>query len=951
MSYDADADVDTVGKDWKWYDQDGGHGCIGEVIEVEVGSDKTWVSVRWRNGEVHPYRWGTRGCKFDLAIAEVTLLSGETVHSHRSPTFASIIDHYLLVVSPSLPQQWQRDEEEEYTIEGKIDFTATASVVSTKEENEVTVVSKHHEPLSPPDEPYCKFQSVLDPEEWCVESVDVPLVDVSSYVDEYSITRQSINRSLFASASEAPPTTQSNDFNVKPTVDNMNESESTFGHYETPSESRIEDDDIANNAQPLQSHPSAQSPLTVEHTVSSQSSSAKDLDSLNASETETGKIFRSSTRLEEQASRERLDSEYADEDYIGRTSSDNIAQSGGHFRTETFALDAVLTSLETIVSQTPPRKLLKKNSAQRLMSKCATDSKVDRRKSVPLTEGYNNNTHYQRSCQSFLKTAIDSSEDDSDSRTVDVDVDSNNNNNNNDIITVVDRVDNNNINNNNKGDIKVIPTNPLQRRHSELMQFQHRKELTSHPSMPPLQFRGRRHSASSASDYLDSVEYPINSPEWLLAVKDRLSEAAEERKVHDERVRRLVENLNDSNVKRRKLAQLATAEAIELRAKEEASTRVAAIKAKRAGDCSPVELAHCSVKEVKLFRFGSSGNVAVSTSSLGVRDVPSPGSSSGSATQVEQNQNKSDSLQRDGVTIPIASASFDDAEFFSGKFYTPIKSKRSSLGSSLSLSPSSSPVTSPHHNRSHKKSPARTPVSSSLSALIRQATRTQELGLRPIEFDSSSPSPPTLTRAHEDRGSFIRLDELELKNSSNESIATNDNNAQQSDIPMYLNLPTVPSGTPTSQLTDENEVVMYDVTSADYYESDGEDHEDCKSVSESIADGGTGSICIPKDKKSEGGTSSPNSSYVSWKSYEEIIFVQDEFGQIEVASQEQPIPAEKSDIRNNRKAKHAQFKHRRKSEPPDLSSVSGNRSRGTSRSDSFVYQKWVRENSTESDLS
>ena len=53
------------GVDWKWDDQDGGSGKIGEVIEVKGNG---WISVRWNgNKKSSDYRWGKDG-KFDVKL-------------------------------------------------------------------------------------------------------------------------------------------------------------------------------------------------------------------------------------------------------------------------------------------------------------------------------------------------------------------------------------------------------------------------------------------------------------------------------------------------------------------------------------------------------------------------------------------------------------------------------------------------------------------------------------------------------------------------------------------------------------------------------------------------------------------------------------------------------------------------------------------------------------------
>ena len=55
------------GGDWKWDDQDGGNGKVGEVVAVKGNG---WVSIRWSTpGKVKPgdYRWG-KDAKFDVKV-------------------------------------------------------------------------------------------------------------------------------------------------------------------------------------------------------------------------------------------------------------------------------------------------------------------------------------------------------------------------------------------------------------------------------------------------------------------------------------------------------------------------------------------------------------------------------------------------------------------------------------------------------------------------------------------------------------------------------------------------------------------------------------------------------------------------------------------------------------------------------------------------------------------
>ena len=53
------------GSDWKWNDQDGGCGAVGEVVTVK---DNGWITVRWPNKkQAKEYRWGKDG-KFDVKL-------------------------------------------------------------------------------------------------------------------------------------------------------------------------------------------------------------------------------------------------------------------------------------------------------------------------------------------------------------------------------------------------------------------------------------------------------------------------------------------------------------------------------------------------------------------------------------------------------------------------------------------------------------------------------------------------------------------------------------------------------------------------------------------------------------------------------------------------------------------------------------------------------------------
>jgi hypothetical protein len=54
------------GPDWGWGNQDGGKGCIGEIIERNLSTG--WTTVLWSNGYKSGYRIGVEG-KYDLALA------------------------------------------------------------------------------------------------------------------------------------------------------------------------------------------------------------------------------------------------------------------------------------------------------------------------------------------------------------------------------------------------------------------------------------------------------------------------------------------------------------------------------------------------------------------------------------------------------------------------------------------------------------------------------------------------------------------------------------------------------------------------------------------------------------------------------------------------------------------------------------------------------------------
>ena len=64
------------GPDWKWDDQDGGTGKMGEIIR---GLDEDlWVRVEWESGGSNSYRWGSEGA-YDLEVVEKISTSSKTV--------------------------------------------------------------------------------------------------------------------------------------------------------------------------------------------------------------------------------------------------------------------------------------------------------------------------------------------------------------------------------------------------------------------------------------------------------------------------------------------------------------------------------------------------------------------------------------------------------------------------------------------------------------------------------------------------------------------------------------------------------------------------------------------------------------------------------------------------------------------------------------------------------
>ena len=55
------------GKDWKWYDQDGGEGSLGTVIGPDIYHEG-WIEVKWDCGHKNNYRVGAQEA-YDLLSA------------------------------------------------------------------------------------------------------------------------------------------------------------------------------------------------------------------------------------------------------------------------------------------------------------------------------------------------------------------------------------------------------------------------------------------------------------------------------------------------------------------------------------------------------------------------------------------------------------------------------------------------------------------------------------------------------------------------------------------------------------------------------------------------------------------------------------------------------------------------------------------------------------------
>ena len=64
----ASAGVKVVrGKHWRWGDQDGGAGKVGEILKDGRAVPDGWCQVRWEDGNVNDYRVGSNG-KYDLVL-------------------------------------------------------------------------------------------------------------------------------------------------------------------------------------------------------------------------------------------------------------------------------------------------------------------------------------------------------------------------------------------------------------------------------------------------------------------------------------------------------------------------------------------------------------------------------------------------------------------------------------------------------------------------------------------------------------------------------------------------------------------------------------------------------------------------------------------------------------------------------------------------------------------
>jgi len=125
------------GRDWKWYNQDGGVGGVGVVVEVEVGVDRKWVTVRWmQSGEVSQYRWGAQGGKYDVEVVS----SGSPPPSSSAAYIPSPAS--ALASSPTSASSSSVDEVEESVLDCSPSSADVASVVvPSSTEQEPTAVS------------------------------------------------------------------------------------------------------------------------------------------------------------------------------------------------------------------------------------------------------------------------------------------------------------------------------------------------------------------------------------------------------------------------------------------------------------------------------------------------------------------------------------------------------------------------------------------------------------------------------------------------------------------------------------------------------------------------------------------------------------------------------------------------------------------------------------------
>ncbi|XP_052277936.1 uncharacterized protein LOC127876646 isoform X2 [Dreissena polymorpha] len=88
------------GPDWRYEDQDGGPGNIGSVYGVDISGI---VKVRWDNGNLNTYRFGTNGM-FDLAIVEGGHVPASGTHSFKT----SRMNKNRSVASNNSPAKTQR---------------------------------------------------------------------------------------------------------------------------------------------------------------------------------------------------------------------------------------------------------------------------------------------------------------------------------------------------------------------------------------------------------------------------------------------------------------------------------------------------------------------------------------------------------------------------------------------------------------------------------------------------------------------------------------------------------------------------------------------------------------------------------------------------------------------------------------------------------------------------